>query len=116
MHIHNLNIHDCFYRLVKFPDEGYFIERCTIYGYTKTYITNPITHKVEKDVTIYFIKQIPYTDRTDGRGVDNQTILDRYGDGFCGIYNPKEDDGALNLDEALARLKEKLSYNSQSIK
>ena len=74
----------------------------------QTYITNPITYKVEKDVIIYFIKQMPYTDRADGRGMDNQTILDRYGDGFCGIYNPKEDDSALNLDEALDKLREKL--------
>lgn len=112
MRLYYANINDCFYRLIKFPDEGYFIERCTVYGYTKTYITNPITYKVEKDVIIYFIKQVPYTDRADGRGMDNQTILDRYGDGFCGIYNPKEDDSALNLDEALDKLREKLGFIS----
>ena len=110
MGFYNLNINDCFYRLVKFPDIGYFIERCTVYGFTHTKLTNPITHKLEKDEIIYKIIQTPYTDRIDGRGIDNELIKSRYGSGFFGIYNPAEYDSALTLDGALKALKEIKSF------
>ena len=106
MQVYNLNIHDCFYRLVKFPDIGYFIERCTVYGFTHTKLLDPLTLKLEKDEIIYNIIQTPYTDRIDGRGIDNSPIKTRYGGGFFGIYNPAERDDALTLDDALKALKE----------
>ena len=61
-------------------------------------LIDPITHKLEKDEIIYKTIQTPYTDRIDGRGIDNELIKSRYGSGFFGIYNPIDHDNIFTLD------------------